>query len=107
VRVQLPSTTRKAPLITTRGNLLLAVGTDSAVLPHNEEGPCAGHRGIISPYFFVCFINFFFVFGDLDFLFSDSFFNYLSQESSNVIADADPVMSSEAQGGLPSALTTR
>jgi hypothetical protein len=41
------------------------------------------------------------------FLFSDSFFIFLSQESSNVIAGADPVMSSEAQGGLPSALTTR
>jgi hypothetical protein len=40
-------------------------------------------------------------------LFSNSFFNYLSQESSNVIAGADPVMSSEVQGGLPSALTTR
>jgi hypothetical protein len=41
------------------------------------------------------------------FLFSISFFNYLSQESSNVVAGADPVMSSEAQGGLPPALTTR
>jgi hypothetical protein len=40
------------------------------------------------------------------FLFSNSFFNYLSQESSNVVAGADPVMSSEAQGGLPPALTT-
>jgi hypothetical protein len=41
------------------------------------------------------------------FLFFDSFSNYLSQESSNVVAGADPVMSSEAQGGLPSALTSR
>jgi hypothetical protein len=41
------------------------------------------------------------------FLFSDPFFNYLSQESSNVIGGADPVVSSEAQGGLPLALTTR
>jgi hypothetical protein len=40
------------------------------------------------------------------FLFSDSFFNYLAQESSNVIAGADPVMSSEVQGGLPPAQTT-
>jgi hypothetical protein len=40
------------------------------------------------------------------FLFSNSFFNYLSQESSNVVAGADSVMSSEAQGGLPPALTT-
>jgi hypothetical protein len=63
--------------------------------------------GILSPYFFVCFIDLFFVFGDLGFLFSNSFFNYFSQESSNVVADADPIMSSEAQGGLPSALTTR
>jgi hypothetical protein len=30
------------------------------------------------------------------FLFSDSFFNSLSQESSNVVAGADPAMSSEA-----------
>jgi hypothetical protein len=41
------------------------------------------------------------------FLFSNSFFNYLSQEASDVVAGADPDMSSEAQGGLPSALTTR
>jgi hypothetical protein len=40
------------------------------------------------------------------FLFSDSFFNYLSQESSNIVTGTDPVMSSEAQGGLPPALTT-
>jgi hypothetical protein len=39
-------------------------------------------------------------------LFSNSFFNYLSQELSNVVAGADPVMSSEAHGGLPQALTT-
>jgi hypothetical protein len=37
------------------------------------------------------------------FLFSNYFFNYLSQESSITIADADPIMSSEAQGGLPQA----
>jgi hypothetical protein len=35
------------------------------------------------------------------FLFSNSFFNYLSQESAIVVADADPAMSSEALGGLP------
>jgi hypothetical protein len=90
------------------GNLLLAAGTDSVALPHDEEGPCVGHRGILSPYFFVCFIDLFFCFrgfGDF-FLFSDSFFNYLSQESSNVVTSANPVMSSEAQGGLPLALTT-
>jgi hypothetical protein len=59
-----------------------------------------------SPSFFICFIDLFFIFGDLGF-FSNSFFNYLSQESSNVIAGADPIMSSEVKGGLPSALTTR
>jgi hypothetical protein len=58
-----------------------------------------------SPSFFFCFIDLFFVFGIWGFLFSNSFFNYWSQESSDVVADADPVMSSEAQGGLPSALT--
>jgi hypothetical protein len=59
-----------------------------------------------SPLFFHFFNRFFFVFRDLgiwDFLFSNSFFNYLSQESSIVVAGADPVMSSEAQGGLPQA----
>jgi hypothetical protein len=35
------------------------------------------------------------------FLFSDSFFNHLSQESPNVVTGADPIMSSEAQGDLP------
>jgi hypothetical protein len=35
--------------------------------------------------------------GIWSFLFSDSFFNYLSQESSNVVAGANPVMSSEVQ----------
>jgi hypothetical protein len=39
--------------------------------------------------------------------FSNSFFNYLSHESPDIVAGADPNMSSEAQGGLPSALTTR
>jgi uncharacterized membrane protein YobD (UPF0266 family) len=60
-----------------------------------------------SPSFFVCFIDMFFIFGDLGFFFSNSFFNYLSQESSNVVVGADPVMSSEVHGGLPLALTTR
>jgi hypothetical protein len=53
--------------------------------------------------FFVCFINLFFVFGDLGFFVFNSFFNYLSQESSVVVTGADPAMSSEAQGGLPQA----
>jgi hypothetical protein len=48
--------------------------------------------------FFVCFINLFFIFGDLGVfsLFFRLFFNYLSQESSIVVTNADPVMSSEA-----------
>jgi hypothetical protein len=50
------------------GNLLLAAGTDSAALPHDEEGPCAGHRGILFAFlFFICFIDLFFVFEDLGF----------------------------------------
>jgi hypothetical protein len=60
-----------------------------------------------SPSFsFVLSICFAFL-GIWGFLFSNSFFNYLSQESSDVVPGADPVMSSEAQGGLPLVLTTR
>jgi hypothetical protein len=56
---------------------------------------------------FHLFIDLFFCFRGFGvFLFSDSFFNYLSQESSNVVIGANPIMSSEAQGGLPPALTT-
>jgi hypothetical protein len=77
--------------------LLLAVGTDSAALPHDEEGPCAGHRGILFAFFFHLFYQFVFSFSGIwGFLFSNSFFNYLSQESSDVIAGADLVISSEA-----------
>jgi hypothetical protein len=54
--------------------------------------------------FFVYFIDLFL--GDLGFfLFSNYFFNYLSQKS--FIIDADPAMSSEVQGGLPQARGTR
>jgi hypothetical protein len=53
--------------------------------------------------FFVCLIDLFFVFEDLGFFVFRLFFNYLSQESSIVVAGTDPVMSSEAQGGLPQA----
>jgi hypothetical protein len=54
--------------------------------------------------FFVCFPDLFFLFSGIwGFLFSNSFFNYLSQESPDVVTSADPNMSSEAQGGLPSA----
>jgi hypothetical protein len=61
-----------------------------------------------SPFFFHLFYRLVFHFRGFGvFLFSNSFFNYLSQESSNVAAGADPFMSSEAQGGLPPALTTR
>jgi hypothetical protein len=63
----------------------------------------ASYRLIFSFVLSTCFL----FLGIWGFLFSDSFFNYLSQESSNVIIGTDPVMSSEAQGGLLSALTTR
>jgi hypothetical protein len=90
------------------GNLLLAAGTDSVALPHDEEGPYAGHRGILFAFLFSFVLSTCFSFlGILGFLFSNSFFNYLSQESSNVVTGADPVMSSQAQGGLPPALRTR
>jgi hypothetical protein len=91
-----------------RGSLLLASGTDSVALPRDEEGPCAGHRGILIAFIFSFVLSTCFSFSGIwGFLFFDSFFNYLSQESSNVVAGADPVMSSEVQGGLPSVLTTR
>jgi hypothetical protein len=58
-----------------------------------------------SPFFFsfvlsICF-SFLGIWGF--FLFFQLFFNYLSQDSSIIVAGADPVMSSEAQGGLPQA----
>jgi hypothetical protein len=78
------------------------------VLLHDGEGPCAGHRGILFAFFFRLFYQFVFLFlGIWGFLFSNSFFNFLSQKSPDVIVGADPDMSSEAQGGLPSASTTR
>jgi hypothetical protein len=74
------------------------------VLSHDEEGPCAGHRGILFAFLFSFVLSICFSFlGISCFLFSNSFFNYLSQESSIVITGTDPVMSSEAQGGLPQA----
>jgi hypothetical protein len=85
-------------------NLLLAAGTDSAALPHDEEGPCAGHRGILFAFLFSFVLSICLSFSGIwGFLFSNSFFNYLSQEASIIVAGADPVMSSEAQGGLPQA----
>jgi hypothetical protein len=84
--------------------LLLAAGTDSAALPHDEEGPSAGHRGILFALLFSFVLSICFSFSRIwGFLLSDSFFNYLSQESSITVAGADPIMSSEAQGGLPQA----
>jgi hypothetical protein len=60
------------------------------------------------PFFFCLFYRLVFRFRGFGvFLFSNSSFNYLSQESSNVVTGADPVMSSKAQEGLPQALTTR
>jgi hypothetical protein len=60
------------------------------------------------PCFFCLYYRFVSLFpGIWGFLFSNSFFKYLSQESPDVVANADPDMSSEAQGGLPSALTSR
>jgi hypothetical protein len=58
------------------------------------------------PFFFHLFYRFVFRFWGFGVFFSNSFFNHLSEESSNVIAGANPIMSSEAQGGLPPALTT-
>jgi hypothetical protein len=57
------------------------------------------------PFFFCLFYRFVFRFRGFGvfFLVFRLFFNYFSQESSIVVADADPVMSSEAQGGLPQA----
>jgi hypothetical protein len=90
-----------------RGNFLLAAGTDSAALLHDGEGPCAGHRGILFAFFFRLFYRFISSFSGIwGFFLSNSFFNLLSQESSSVLAGADPVLSSEAQGGLPTVLTT-
>jgi hypothetical protein len=87
------------------GNLLLAAGTDSAALPRDEEGPCAGHRGILFAFLFSFVLSIHFLFSGIwgFFLFFRLFFNYLSQESSIIVTGADPAMSSEAQGGLPKA----
>jgi hypothetical protein len=75
VRVLAFFTPRKAPQIATCGNLLLAAGTDSDALPHDEEGPCAGHRGILFSLFFDLCLPLFFVvsLGFWVFLFSNGF----------------------------------
>jgi hypothetical protein len=65
--------------------LLLVASTDSAALLHDGEGPCAGHRGILFAFFFRLFYRLIFPFSGIwGFFFSNSFFNFLSQESSNV-----------------------
>jgi hypothetical protein len=74
------------------------------MLSHDKEGPCAGHKGILFAFLFSFVLLICFLFSGIwGFLFSDSLFNYLSQELSIAVASANPVMSSEAQGGLPQA----
>jgi hypothetical protein len=88
--------------------LLLAAGTDSVVLPHNEEGPYAGHRGILFAILFSFVLSIrLFIFGDLGFFDFQLFLQLLVSGWAIFIADADPAMSSEAQGGLPRAQATR
>jgi hypothetical protein len=73
-------------------HLLLAAGTDSAALLHDGEGPCAGHRGILFAFFFRLFYRFVFPFSGIwGFLFSNSFFIFFSQESSNVSSTPNPI----------------
>jgi hypothetical protein len=73
--------------------LLLAAGTDSVALPHDEEGSCAGHRGILFAFYFLFVLSICFSFlGIWGFLFSNYFFNYLSQELSIVVTDTDPAV---------------
>jgi hypothetical protein len=60
-----------------RGNLLLAIGTDSAALLQDGEGPYAGHRGILFAFFFVCFIDLFFIFEDFGFFLFQLFLQLL------------------------------
>jgi hypothetical protein len=77
------------------------------MLPHDEEGPCAGHRGILFTFLlsFVC--RFVFFFGDLGFFVFQLFLQLSILGSAIFVADADPTMSSEALGGLPRAQATR
>jgi hypothetical protein len=65
--------------------LLLAAGTDSAALPHDEEGPCAGHMGILFAFLFSFVLSILFLFpGILGFLFSKFFSNYLTQDGKSL-----------------------
>jgi hypothetical protein len=81
--------------------LLLAVGIDSAALPHDEEGPCAGHRGILFAFLFPFILSIQFFFEDLGFFVFQLFLQLLVSGRAIFIADANPAMSFEALGGLP------
>jgi hypothetical protein len=64
-------------------HVLLAAGIDSSALPHDEEGPCAGHRGILFAFLFSFVLSICFSFSGIwGFLFFRLCFNFLSQESS-------------------------
>jgi hypothetical protein len=91
----------------TCGNLLLAAGTDSVVLPHNVEGPCDGHWGILFAFVFPFVLSiYFFIFRDLGFFVFQLCLQLLVLGRAIFVADADPAMSSEALGGLPRAQAT-
>jgi hypothetical protein len=82
--------------------LLFTASTDSAVLPHDEEGHCVSHRSILFAFFFRLFYRFtlsFLVIWGI--LFSNSFFNSFVSGCAIFVTDADPALRSEAQGGLP------
>jgi hypothetical protein len=87
--------------------LLFTAGTDSVALPHDEEGPCVSHRGILFAFFFCLFYRFtlsFLVIWGI--LFSNSFFNSFVSGCAIFVTNADPALRSEAQGGLPRAQAT-
>jgi hypothetical protein len=71
------------------------------MLPHDEEGPCAGHRGILFAFLFSFVLSIYLSFlGIWGFLFSNSFFNSFVSGCAIFVSDADPALSSEALGGL-------
>jgi hypothetical protein len=62
---------------------------------------CRSQGHLIRLFFFLLVLSICFLFSGIwGFLCSNSFFNYLSQESAIVIADAEPAMSYEALGAL-------
>jgi hypothetical protein len=73
------------------------------MLPHDEEGPCAGHSGILFAAFSnLCLSIYFVVFSDLGFFVFQRFSNLLClRDAQSFGTGTDPAMSSEAQGGLP------